>query len=84
MFVAVLISLFLQSQVYAATASITERQLTPVVHPVVGHTLPPKSVNIHPDQNKFYVNCLEESKTIVYCVESREKLKVVKDLEVIR
>lgn len=69
MFVAVLISLFLQSQVSAATASITERQLTPVVHP---------------DQNKFYVNCLEESKTIVYGIVSREKLKVVKDLEVIR
>lgn len=69
MFVAVLISLFLQSQVSAATASITERQLTPVVHP---------------DQNKFHINCLEESKTIVYGIVSREKLKVVKDLEVIR
>ena len=106
MFVAVLISLLLQSQVSAATTSITEKEIPPVVHPVVGQTLKtkalqvtfvdrksyysgapkkyidkdvrsPKSVNIHPDQNKFYVNCLEGSKTIIYDIESREKLKVI-------
>ena len=37
----------------------------------------PKSVNIHPGQSKYYVNCLEGSKTVVYNIQTGEKLKVI-------
>ena len=37
----------------------------------------PKSVNIHPDGTKYYVNSLEGGKTVVYATASNEKLKVI-------
>lgn len=37
----------------------------------------PKSVNIHPNGEKFYVNSLEGGKTVVYATGSNEKLKVI-------
>ena len=37
----------------------------------------PKSVNIHPDGTKYYVNSLEGSKTVVYEMGSNTKLKVI-------
>lgn len=37
----------------------------------------PKSVNIHPDGSKYYVNSLEGSKTVVYDLATGEKLKVI-------
>ena len=37
----------------------------------------PKSVNIHPDGTKYYVNSLEGSKTVVYATGSNAKLKVI-------
>lgn len=37
----------------------------------------PKSVNIHPDGTKYYVNSLEGGKTVVYATGSDEKLKVI-------
>jgi DNA-binding beta-propeller fold protein YncE len=37
----------------------------------------PKSVNIHPNGKKFYVNSLEGGKTVVYATGSNEKLKVI-------
>lgn len=37
----------------------------------------PKSVNIHPEGKKYYVNSLEGGKTVVYAAESNEKLKVI-------
>lgn len=37
----------------------------------------PKSVNIHPNGTKYYVNSLEGGKTVVYAAESNEKLKVI-------
>lgn len=37
----------------------------------------PKSVNIHPGQSKYYVNSLEGSKTVVYNIQTGEKLKVI-------
>ena len=37
----------------------------------------PKSVNIHPNGKKFYVNSLEGGKTVVYATETNEKLKVI-------
>lgn len=38
----------------------------------------PKSVNIHPDGTKYYVNSLEGGRTVVYATGSNEKLKVIK------
>lgn len=38
----------------------------------------PKSVNIHPSGNKYYVNSLEAAKTVVYDFQSGKKLKVVR------
>ena len=38
----------------------------------------PKSVNIHPNGQKYYVNSLEGAKTVVYEVGSNQKLKVIK------
>lgn len=38
----------------------------------------PKSVNVSPDGRKFYVNSLEAGSTVVYDLESKEKLKVIK------
>lgn len=40
--------------------------------------LSPKSVNIHPNGKKYYVNSLEGAKTVVYETGSNEKLKVIK------
>lgn len=40
----------------------------------------PKSVNIHPNGKKYYVNSLEGFKTIVYDMETREKLAVVQHI----
>ena len=106
MFLAALISIFLQSQVFAATNANTQKQNPPVVHPTVGQTLKtkeiqvtfidrksyyggtpkqyvdkdvrsPKSVNVHPSQPKYYVNSLEGSKTVVYNIQTGEKLKVI-------
>ena len=37
----------------------------------------PKSVNIHPNGKKFYVNSLEGGKTVVYATGTNEKLKVI-------
>ena len=37
----------------------------------------PKSVNIHPTKNKFYVNSLEGGKTVVYDLLTGERLKVI-------
>lgn len=37
----------------------------------------PKSVNIHPDGTKYYVNSLEGGKTVVYAAGSNNKLKVI-------
>ena len=37
----------------------------------------PKSVNIHPDGTKYYVNSLEGGKTVVYATGSNDKLKVI-------
>ena len=106
MFVAALISIFLQSQIPAASANVTKKEVPQVVHPTIGQTLKtnelqvtfvnrkswysgtpkayldkdirsPKSVNIHPDQSKYYVNSLEGSKTVVYDLQTGEKLKVI-------
>ena len=38
----------------------------------------PKSVNIHPDGNKFYVNSLEGYRTVVYESGTNQKLKVIR------
>lgn len=38
----------------------------------------PKSVNIHPDGTKYYVNSLEGGRTVVYATGSNAKLKVIK------
>lgn len=38
----------------------------------------PKSVNIHPDGTKYYVNSLEGGKTVVYATGTNEKLKVIR------
>lgn len=38
----------------------------------------PKSVNIHPDGSKFYVNSLEGCVTVVYDMKTRNKLKTIK------
>ena len=38
----------------------------------------PKSVNIHPNGQKYYVNSLEGAKTVVYDAESNTKLKVIR------
>lgn len=106
MFVAALISIFLQSQIPAASANVTKKEVPQVVHPTIGQTLKtnelqvtfvnrkswysgtpkayldkdirsPKSVNIHPDQSKYYVNSLEGSKTVVYDLQTGEKLNVI-------
>ena len=106
MFVTALISIFLQSQIPAASANVTKKEVPQVVHPTIGQTLKinelqvtfvnrkswysgtpkayldkdirsPKSVNIHPDQSKYYVNSLEGSKTVVYDLQTGEKLKVI-------
>lgn len=106
MFVAALISIFLQSQIPAASANVTKKEVPQVVHPTIGQTLKtkelqvtfvnrkswysgtpkayldkdirsPKSVNIHPYQSKYYVNSLEGSKTVVYDLQTGEKLKVI-------
>ena len=37
----------------------------------------PKSVNIHPNGEKFYINSLEGGKTVVYATGTNEKLKVI-------
>lgn len=37
----------------------------------------PKSVNIHPDGTKFYVNSLEGCATVVYDMATRKQLKVI-------
>ena len=37
----------------------------------------PKSVNVHPNGKKYYVNSLEGGKTVVYETESNAKLKVI-------
>lgn len=37
----------------------------------------PKSVNIHPSGEKFYVNSLEGGRTVVYDFQTRNKLKVI-------
>lgn len=37
----------------------------------------PKSVNIHPNGKKYYVNSLEGGKTVVYATGSNDKLKVI-------
>ena len=37
----------------------------------------PKSVNVHPNGTKYYVNSLEGGKTVVYAADSNEKLKVI-------
>lgn len=37
----------------------------------------PKSVNIHPDGTKYYVNSLEGGKTVVYATGTNAKLKVI-------
>ena len=37
----------------------------------------PKSVNVHPNGKKFYVNSLEGAKTVVYATGTNEKLKVI-------
>ena len=106
MFVTALISIFLQSQIPAASANVTKKEVPQVVHPTIGQTLKtnelqvtfvnrkswysgtpkayldkdirsPKSVNIHPDQSKYYVNSLEGSKTVVYDLQTGEKLNVI-------
>ncbi|MBP5319057.1 MAG: hypothetical protein J6Y77_06620 [Paludibacteraceae bacterium] len=38
----------------------------------------PKSVNIHPDGSKYYVNSLEGAKTVVYQTATNKKLKVIR------
>ena len=38
----------------------------------------PKSVNIHPNGHKYYVNSLEGAKTVVYDAETNGKLKVIR------
>ncbi len=40
--------------------------------------LSPKSVNIHPNNRKYYVNSLEGGATIVYDLNTHEKQKVIK------
>lgn len=42
------------------------------------HINSPKSVNIHPDGTKFYVNSLEGATTVVYDMRSSRKLKVIR------
>lgn len=37
----------------------------------------PKSVNVHPDGSKYYVNSLEGARTVVYEVGTNKKLKVI-------
>ena len=37
----------------------------------------PKSVNIHPDGTKYYVNSLEGARTVVYDAKTNKKLKVI-------
>lgn len=37
----------------------------------------PKSVNVHPDRSKYYVNSLEGARTVVYEVGTNKKLKVI-------
>ena len=37
----------------------------------------PKSVNVHPDGSKYYVNSLEGGKTVVYATGTTDKLKVI-------
>lgn len=37
----------------------------------------PKSVNIHPNGKKYYVNSLEGGKTVVYATGNNDKLKVI-------
>jgi YVTN family beta-propeller protein len=37
----------------------------------------PKSINVHPNGRKYYVNSLEGSKTVVYDVLTNKKLKVI-------
>ena len=105
MFVAAIISLFLQVQPLAPTGG-TGKEIPPVVHPTVGAKLKangievtfvtrkscylntpksfldkdirsPKSVNVHPTAPKYYVNSLEGSRTVVYNIETGEKLKVI-------
>lgn len=38
----------------------------------------PKSINIHPDGSKFYVNSLEGGTTVVYDMRSSRKLRVIR------
>ena len=38
----------------------------------------PKSANIHPDGTKYYVNSLEGCATVVYDMNTHERLKVIK------
>lgn len=38
----------------------------------------PKSVNIHPDGSRYYVNSLEGCATVVYDTKSNKKIKVIK------
>lgn len=38
----------------------------------------PKSVNISPDNSKFYVNSLEGATTVVYDLKTKQRLKVIK------
>lgn len=38
----------------------------------------PKSVNITPDEKKFYVNSLESATTVVFDFKSRKRIKVIK------
>lgn len=37
----------------------------------------PKSVNVHPDGSKYYINSLEGARTVVYEVGTNKKLKVI-------
>lgn len=39
--------------------------------------LSPKSVNIHPESKKYYVNSLEGARTVVYNLETGEKIKTI-------
>lgn len=43
-----------------------------------GNINSPKSVNISPDNSKFYVNSLEGAATVVYDLKTKECLKVIK------
>ena len=38
----------------------------------------PKSINVHPDGKKFYVNSLEGATTVMYDMQSYEKITVIK------